>query len=222
MAIDITQVPVELWDIGSVKPYPFNNKKHPEKHIELLSKSLKTHGLMEPLVLDENGVIIAGHGRHLAMQRLEYKKVPVRVLRGISEAEASALRIASNKTVWNEYDTEALTHELALLKDADFDLSGMGFDDKELSMLVHDMGEIDVDIVIDDMTAAVEKHEQDISEKAEEVDDQEVNLTKAFGFKTIPLKEQKYITRFMAEIEAKTGKSGVNALLSHVKGVLAA
>ena len=218
---DISKVQVEQWDINDVKPYPFNNKKHPEKQIDLLMRSIKAHGHLDPIVVDEDGVIISGHGRREALVRLGREKVAVRVLRGISEAEASALRIAANKTVSNEYDTDALARELSFLNDLDMDLGALGFDEKELSMLISDVGEIDDDMIVADMTAAVEQHEAEINEKAEDVDQDMVRLDRAFGFKTIPLKDQKYVARFLAEIEAEYELPADQALIKHMINHLA-
>jgi ParB-like chromosome segregation protein Spo0J len=213
MTTDISQVPIELWSIEDIEPYPFNNKKHPEKHIELLARSIKTQGHLEPLVLDAKGVIISGHGRFLALKRLGRLKVAVRVLRDISESEAMALRISANKTVSNEYDTDMLSQELNRLSEMEFDISVLGFDDKELSMLITDVGLIDEDTLVIDMDTAVEAHEADIDAKSDELDDEQVRLDKAFGFKTIPLRGQRIISRFLAEAEALSGRKEADLLV---------
>lgn len=217
---DISKVPVESWDVDLIEPYPFNNKKHPEKQIDLLSRSIKAQGLLDPIVVDSEGVIISGHGRFEAIKRLGWVKVSVRVLRGITDDQASALRIAANKTVSNDYDTDMLSRELKALSESEIDLHDLGFDDKELSMLIADVGEIDEESLVIDMDIAVESHEEAISDAAEAADNHDVRLDKAFGFKTIPLRDQKVLNRFMAEIEASTGETGVNALVSHMRDVL--
>ncbi len=219
---DFSNVPIENWDVADIHPYPHNNKKHPPKHIEMLAASIKAHGHIDPIILDKNGVIIAGHGRFMAIQKLGRAKAMVRVLKDITETEASVLRIASNKTVSNDYDTDALSRELASLNDLGLDLSLMGFEQKELDMLIVDVGEIDTDIITDDMTSAVEQHEQDVSDKADEVAGEGVRLDKAFGFKTVPLNDQKHISRFMAEIEHETGLKGAEALTAFAKSHLKA
>lgn len=216
MTPDFSQVPIELWDIDQLKPYPFNNKKHPPKHIEILARSIEAQGHLDPIIVDKDGVIISGHGRHLALQKLGRLKVAVRCLKDVTEAEASALRISANKTVSNEYDTDMLSLELGKLTDLDFDLQTLGFDDKELSMLMEDVGVIDQETIVMDMADAVETHEKDIDDRADSADKEDVRLDKAFGFKTVPLKDQKTLGRFMAEIEASTGKSGWEALKSHM------
>lgn len=222
MLTDISTVPVEQWDIGEIKPYPYNNKKHPEKHIQKLMASIKTNGHLDPIVVDKEGVIISGHGRHEALKRLGRAIVAVRVLRDISDAQASALRIAANKTVGNEYDTDMLSRELAALADANMDLSSLGFDDKELEMLTVDVGVMDEDTLVMDLDSAVEQHEVEVEERAEKAGSEDVRLDKAFGFKTVPLKDQKVISRFMAEIEARTGLKGPDALVDFMRTELAA
>lgn len=222
MITDISLVPVEQWSIADVKPYPFNNKKHPPKHIELLKKSIKVHGLLDPVVVQKSsGYIISGHGRREGCAALDMDKVAVRVL-DVSDEIASALRIAANKTVSNEYDTDMLSRELRALSEAEVDLSALGFDEKELSMLISDVGEIDTDsLVLDmDMEDAVLAHEEGIDASAEAADTSEVRLDKAFGFKTIPLRDQKTVTRFMAEMEARTGKPGMAGLITHMQEML--
>lgn len=218
----LSAFPVEQWDVADVQPYPFNHKKHPEKQIEMLMKSLKQQGLLDPIAVDEKGVIISGHGRFEAIKRLGWLKVTVRCLRGITEEQASALRIAANKTVSNEYDTDMLSHELSKLSQVDYDLSGLGFEQKELDMLLVDVGEIDESTITMDIDGAVEAHEADVEERSSAADNSMVRLDKAFGFKELPLKDQKVITRFMAEVEAKTGKAGPDALIDHMKSFLVA
>lgn len=220
---DISTVPVELWDVADVKPYEFNHKKHPPAQIDLLARLIDAKGLINPLVLEEDGTVIAGHGRLLAIQKLGRAKVAVRVLRGISKGEASGLRIADNKTVSNEYDTDMLSKEITELSlGGDFDLTLLGLDQRELDMLITDVGEIDMDAVVGDIDLAVEQHEADVDERAAQADEDSVRLDKAFGFKTIPLPSQKTVTRFMAEIESTTGKTGAEALIEHMRSALAA
>lgn len=220
MTIDISAVPVELWDVTNIHPYPYNNKKHPEKQIETLAKLIKAHGLIDPIALDENGVIISGHGRFEAVKRLGFTKVAVRVLRGLTDDQTSALRIAANKSVSTEYDTDMLARELTKLAATDYDLSMLGLDQRELDMLISDVGVIDTDALVDDIDFAVEQHEADVNDRAAAADDESVRLDKAFGFKSVPLPAQKTVTRFLATIEAETGKTGVDALLDHMKAVL--
>lgn len=220
--IDIAQIAPEKWPVADVHPYPHNNKKHPPKQIEMLAKSIQSQGLLDPIAVDEHGVIISGHGRFEACLKLGMTLVTVRVLRGISDDQARALRIAANKTVSNEYDTEMLQRELERLNDVGFDLTSLGFDEKELTMLTVDIGEIDDAQITLDIAGAVETHEQGVQDHSDVTDSAEVRIDKALGFKTIPLRDQKTVTRALAVIEAQTGKAGAEALLSHLRAVVEA
>lgn len=215
--MNINEVQLEQWDVADIKPYPYNHKKHPEKQIEVLMKSISRQGLLDPIAIDGEGVIISGHGRFEAIKRLGWKKVTVRPLRGLTPEQASALRIAANKTVSNEYDTDMLQRELQALMSMDFDIDGLGFDDKELAMLTADVGEIDDDAITFDIEGAVEAHEADVQERSEKVDEDTVRVEKALGFKSISLKDQKVVSRFMAVIEDQTGAKGSEALLIHMR-----
>jgi hypothetical protein len=218
---DLNHAPVQSWDADKIVPYEHNHKKHSDKQVELLAKLIEAKGLINPLVLEEDGTIIAGHGRFLAIQKLGWKKVPVRVMVGISKSDASILRIADNKTVSTEYDTDILARELARLDDGALDLTLLGMDQRELDMLLGDVGEIDTDALVDDIDMAVGLHEQDVDDRAAAADEDVVRLDKAFGFKTVPLPSQKTVTRFMAEIEASTGKVGDAALIDFMGSHLA-
>lgn len=218
---DLSTFPIETWEPERILPYEFNHKKHPEKQIATLAKLIREKGLINPILLEEDGTIIAGHGRFLAIQRLGWAKVPVRVAYGVSKQDAAALRIADNKTVSNDYDTDILSDELMRLGD-DYDLGMLGFDARELSILISDAGEIDADSLVGDIDMAVEAHEAEIENSSEKADGDVVRLDKAFGFKTISLPSQKTVTRFMAEIEASTGKTGADALIEFMSAHLKA
>jgi len=82
------------------------------------------------------------------------------------------------------------------------------------------VGEIDENAITFDIEGAVERHEEEVQERAEQADADSVRLDKALGFKTIPLKDQKVVTRFLAVIEDKHGKAGAEALIQHMREVL--
>ena len=211
-----------MWDADRVLPYEFNHKKHSEKQVSLLAALIEAKGLINPIAIEEDGTVIAGHGRRLALLKLGRKQFPVRVLKGLSKADASALRIADNKTVSNEYDTDVLAQELARLShNSDIDLTSLGMDARELSMLLTDVGEIDADTLVGDIDLAVETHEEGVAQTALDADTDSVRLDKAFGFKSIPLPAQKTVTRFMAIIEEGLSKQGSEALIAFMSDYLA-
>jgi DNA modification methylase len=138
---------IEEWPIGRIRPYG-NNPRINDRAVEAVVASISAFGFRQPIVVDENGVIIAGHTRFLAALRLGLKKVPVHVARGLTEAQVKAYRIADNKTAeLAEWDEERLRQELAELKELDFDLELLGFSVDELGVLLDDLnpGLVDLD-----------------------------------------------------------------------------
>ncbi len=140
---------VEMWDVSKIKPYP-NNPRINDAAVDAVAQSIREFGFRQPIVVDEQGVIIVGHTRYLAALRLGLKKVPVHVARGLTEAQVKAYRIADNKSAeLAEWDEEKLRQELAELENLDFDLDLLGFSTDELNVLLDDLtaGQVDPDDV---------------------------------------------------------------------------
>tara|TARA_R100001086_G_scaffold90820_5_gene44869 strand:+ start:1760 stop:2452 length:693 start_codon:yes stop_codon:yes gene_type:complete len=210
---DISHAPVESWQLKRIKPYPDNHKIHSKEQVETLARSIKDQGLNDPITVDKDGVIISGHGRLQALQLLGYKFAPVRHLKMLTPEQADKLRIAANKTASTEYDFEALQRELNRLGAAGADLTDIGLDDKELEMMVGELGELNDDMIADDISLAVDDFEEETREAASTVDEEETSLSKAFGFSKIPLRATKQIKRLMGHLEAETGLKGSEALV---------
>ena len=107
-------------------PYSKNAKKHPEDQVEHIANSIKTFGFQQPIVVDQDNVVVIGHGRLLAAKKLRLDTVPCVVLSELSEEEIKALRLADNKTNESEWDLDFLDDELAEI--FDIDMSDFGFD----------------------------------------------------------------------------------------------
>jgi hypothetical protein len=134
---------VERWDITRLVPYARNSRTHSDEQIGQIAASIKEWGWTTPVLVDEDGSIIAGHGRTLAAQRLKMTEVPVMVAKGWSDAKKRAYIIADNKLALNAgWDESMLALELGELKDLGFDLELTGFSDKELKLLM-DIAEAD-------------------------------------------------------------------------------
>jgi len=220
MTESLSNAPVESWPVENLTPYENNNKKHPPAQIRALAASIADTGIENPILIEDDGTIISGHGRLEAVMSLGWSVVPVRVARGITKEQAMKLRIAANKTSSTDYDIDALSAELAKLQELDVDLGSMGFTDKELSILIEDVGELDLGSMDTDVVASVERHEEVTKETAERVEVSEVPIAKAFGFKTVPNAAQRTITRFLGVIEESHGKTGLEALLAHMEEVV--
>lgn len=134
---NISGIAYEQWDISRIKPYDHNPKTHPEEQIVKLAEHLRTYGFDQPIVVDEAGVIIKGHGRLQAAQRAGLASVPVVVRVGLSEVEKRALRIADNRLAESPWDDEKLLEELRYLHESgDGGLELTGYAENELDYFV--------------------------------------------------------------------------------------
>jgi site-specific DNA-methyltransferase (adenine-specific) len=131
--MQITEVAVE-----ALIPYAKNSRTHDDAQVAQIAASIKEFGWTNPILVDGDKGIIAGHGRLMAARKLGLTKVPVIELKDMTEAQKKAYVIADNKLAMNAgWDMEFLKLELQDLEDADFDLSLTGFDDKELDALLN-------------------------------------------------------------------------------------
>ena len=117
---------IEMRSTREIKPYNKNAKKHPKEQVARIAESIREFGFQQPLVVDQDGVLVIGHGRLLAAKRLGIKAVPVVIASGLSDEQIRALRLADNKTNESEWDLSLLGIELDDL--ADLDMSRFGFD----------------------------------------------------------------------------------------------
>jgi len=128
---------IEYLKTEKLVPYARNSRTHSDEQVQQIMGSIKEFGFTNPILVDAEGLIIAGHGRTMAAQRLGMKEVPCLRLGHLTEAQKKAYVIADNKLALNAgWDDEMLRLELADLQDADFDLSLTGFDDEELNALL--------------------------------------------------------------------------------------
>lgn len=142
---------IEYIETEKLIPYARNSRTHSDEQVQQIMGSIKEFGFTNPVLVDGDGVIIAGHGRTMAAQRLGMKEVPCLRLSHLTEAQKRAYVIADNKLALNAgWDDEMLALELRNLRDEDFDLSLTGFDDAELAALLADAvaeGLVDEDAV---------------------------------------------------------------------------
>jgi DNA modification methylase len=124
---------VERWPTHKLLAYQRNARTHSEEQVGQIARSMQEFGWTVPILVDEGGIIIAGHGRVLAAAKLGYPEVPVMVANGWTEAQRMAYRLADNQIPMNAgWDTDMLRVELTELGKLDFPLDLIGFPDLEL------------------------------------------------------------------------------------------
>ena len=118
-------------------PYINNSRTHSEAQIHQITASIVEFGFTNPVLIDEKGMIIAGHGRIEAAKVLGIDEVPTITLKGLTETQRKAYIIADNKLALNAgWDIDALSIEINQLSDLNFDLDILGFDIQELTSIL--------------------------------------------------------------------------------------
>src|SRR5688500_748283 len=133
---DNTRLEIEYRSVSALIPYARNARTHSEAQVAEIAASIRAFGWTNPILVDGESGIIAGHGRLLAARKLGMGEVPVIELAGLSEAQKRAYIIADNKLALNAgWDNELLGLELAELGELGFDLALTGFDALEIAAL---------------------------------------------------------------------------------------
>jgi DNA modification methylase len=128
---------VELRSLTDIRPYDQNPRINDDA-VEAVMASIREFGFRQPIVVDVDGVIICGHTRYKAAQRLGLEKVPVHVAKDLTPAQIKAYRIADNQTAsLAEWNYDLLPIELADLQGLDFNLDLLGFDHDELAKILN-------------------------------------------------------------------------------------
>jgi len=125
---------IETKQTADLIPYASNSRTHSDDQVAQIASSIKEFGFNNPVLLDGKNGIIAGHGRLMAAKKLGLKEVPTIELSHMTDNQRKAYVIADNKLALNAgWDMEMLTLEMGDLKDQDFDLTLLGFDEGELA-----------------------------------------------------------------------------------------
>jgi len=127
---------IEMRDVDAVKPYEANPRVN-DGAVDAVAASIREFGFRVPIVVDEGGIVIAGHTRLLAARKLGLKQVPVHVAVGLPPEKVKAYRIADNKLhELSEWDYDLLPIELTELRGMDIDLDLLGFSSEELEKML--------------------------------------------------------------------------------------
>lgn len=181
-------IKIEIVDASLIKEYEKNAKRHPRKQIEQIKKSIQEFGFNDPIAIDENNVIIEGHGRFKALQELEYDKIECIRLTHLTEEQKKAYILAHNKlNMETGFDTELLLEEIDSI--VGIDMSDFGFN---------------MDNILEDMFS--ENERQRTNDKYN-LDD--VNVDACTGFYQMPIiKREDFIPNDLIGFNyAKTSKN---------------
>lgn len=126
-------VSIKVQKLEDLTPYE-NNPRRNEKAIEAVRKSIESFGFINPIIVDQDGVIICGHTRYAAAKKMDLQEAPTIIVDDLTEEQEKAFRIVDNKVSEGaEWDKDLLRDELAAIKDM-YDMTDFGFkeDDREL------------------------------------------------------------------------------------------
>lgn len=135
---------IELLPLDALTPYDKNARLHTRSQIEKIAKSIAAFGFNNPILIDSDQGIIAGHGRLEAAKFLGLESVPVIRLDHLSDKERRAYILADNRLAdLSQWDEELLGQEVAALQEAELDLDAMGWTEDELEALIAGLDDIE-------------------------------------------------------------------------------
>jgi DNA modification methylase len=127
---------IEYIETDKLIPYVNNAKLHPEDQVGKIASSIKNFGFRQPLVVDAQNEVIAGHGRLQAAKKMGMEQVPCVRADDLSKAQVKALRLSDNRTAQSDWDWDLVKVELDELQGLDFDIALTGFDEGEIDALL--------------------------------------------------------------------------------------
>lgn len=128
---------VERREVSSLIPYARNARTHSDEQVGQIAASIREWGWTVPVLVDESGLLIAGHGRLLAAQKLGIAEVPVMTAAGWTDAQKQAYILADNQLALNaDWDMDKLSVEIGDLDQSGFDMALMGFGANELEQIM--------------------------------------------------------------------------------------
>lgn len=132
-----SKLTIKYRKLADLIPYARNSRTHSDEQVAQIAASIKEFGWTNPVLLDEDGCIIAGHGRVMAGQKLKLTDAPCIVLVGLTPAQKKAYVIADNQLALNAgWNFEMLAVELDELRDGDYDMSLLGFSQQEINDMI--------------------------------------------------------------------------------------
>lgn len=160
----------ELRDVDDLIPYARNARTHSPEQVQKLAGSIKEFGFLNPVVISDDGGILAGHGRIMAAQKLGIKQVPCVVESHLTEAQKKAYILADNRLALDAgWDEELLKLEIEDLQKNSFDINLAGFSDEDINKLFNNTvvtepkipNEIDYDSALEIIITCESESEQE-------------------------------------------------------------
>lgn len=134
---------IEQRPVADLIPYASNSRTHSDAQVAQIAASIKEFGWTNPILIDGENTIIAGHGRLLAARKLGMDEVPAIILDHLSKAQQRALVIADNQLALNAgWDMEMLENEVRALDDEGYSLEVLGLSDDDLARILADVSEV--------------------------------------------------------------------------------
>lgn len=127
--------------IKELKPYKKNAKKHNKEQVEQIANSIKEFGFTQPVIIDKNNCVVAGHGRILGAKKAGLKQVPTVCLEDLTEEQIKAYRLVDNKLNESEWDNVLLKQSLEEIADLDMDMFGF-----TLEQIADEMLDVEPDV----------------------------------------------------------------------------
>jgi len=225
--ITMEDTKIQAWSLDRLTPAENNHKKHSEETTQRLAKSLASVGQIQPVIVDKDGEIIAGHGRWMAAKHLGWEKIKV-IQVPVSRAVAIEARIADNLMSNQNMDNDKLSIEIGNLKvlvGEDFDIDNMILDDdlgKLIDMSTSPDNLMDETSLTDDILGSSKKMSEETEELLIEIEAGDLPLRKVFGFSTVTPVQARILKDFMAEVMAEGSEEDPSkALVKWVEGVMA-
>lgn len=150
----------EIRSVDALIPYARNARTHSPEQVQKLAGSIKEFGFINPVIISDDGCVLAGHGRIMAAQKLGIKQVPCVVESHLTEAQKKAYILADNRLALDSgWDEEMLKIEISELKEMDFNLDSIGFDGVEIDEIFKDH---DVQEFTENLTEDKDTHSKEL------------------------------------------------------------
>lgn len=180
----MSKLNIEIVDIGEIKESNYNSRIHSEAQIEKIANSIAEFGFVNPIIIDEDNEIIAGHGRFMAAKYLNIEEVPTIRLTHLTDDKKRAFIIADNKIALSgEWDYDMLKEEFDIILKSEMNIDLLGFNRKFIdsmfkekdpdALVVHKLKTLKINFDADDYDTTIDSM-NDIMDKEGCVDHEEV------------------------------------------------